>query len=223
MVHTRSVLLQLFTQASQRNNRKLPEGVLPLAKRKLQQILLLLVVVNSLTSQEPRSVWSYPRFVVMCNSFTYINLFFFTTACLYCVFYYKSDHWWGDIVARTFTECDWMEILRMGKGTFDYLCQQLAMALHRQNTVMRRAVSVQPRVAITLWFLATPSRYRTISHLFEIHVAGSNVCEIVQETCTLIVRTLLNRYIQFPYGENLNMFVDGFKTEVGCPTKYFCN
>ena len=31
---------------------------------------------------------------------------------------------------------------------------------------MTRAVSVERRVALTLWFLATNSDYRTIGHLF---------------------------------------------------------
>ena len=41
------------------------------------------------------------------------------------------------------------------------------------------------------------------------------VCEIVQETCELIVRTLLHKYIHFPNGEKLNELVDGLKTKWG--------
>ena len=68
---------------------------------------------------------------------------------------------------------------------------------------------------MTLWCLATPCEYRTISHLFGI--VRSTVCEIVQETCQLIVKTLFGKYIQFPTGDKLNELVDTFKGKWGVP------
>ena len=70
-------------------------------------------------------------------------------------------------------------------------------------------------MAVTLWCLATPCEYRTIGHLFGI--ARSTVCEIVQETCTTIVRSLLHKYIQFPSGSRLDDLVDVFLTKWGVP------
>lgn len=55
---------------------------------------------------------------------------------------------------------------------------------------MHRSISVEQRVAITLWCLATPAEYRTVAHLFG--VARSTVCEIVHETCETIVSNSLN-------------------------------
>ena len=103
----------------------------------------------------------------------------------------------------------------MRKETFFYLCQQLSPSLRRQNTPMPRAISVEKRLAVTLWCLATPSEYRTIAHLFGI--ARSTVCEIVQETCTVIVRTLLHKYIQFPTASKLNELRDVFLRKWGVP------
>ena len=80
---------------------------------------------------------------------------------------------------------------------------------------MRKAIAVEQRVAMTLWFLATPCEYRIIAHFFGI--ARSTVCEIVQETCELIVCALLHKCIHFPNGEKLYEFVDGFKTKWGIP------
>ncbi len=56
----------------------------------------------------------------------------------------------------------------MSKGTFDYLCDKLRATIQRQDTQMRKAISLEKRVAITIWCLATPSEYRTIGHLFGI-------------------------------------------------------
>lgn len=127
----------------------------------------------------------------------------------------RSDHWWCDIVMRTFTDRDWLENFRMSKETFNYLCHQMSTSLRRQDTVFRKAISVEKRVAVTLWFLATPCEYRTISHLFGI--ARSTVCEIVQETCSLIVSTLFHKYISFPTGDKLTAVVDAFKSKWGVP------
>lgn len=64
---------------------------------------------------------------------------------------------------------------------------------------MRQSISVQQRVAITLWCLATPTEYRTIAHLFG--VTRSTVCEIVHKTCLAIVESLImGTYIKFPTG-----------------------
>ena len=80
---------------------------------------------------------------------------------------------------------------------------------------MRKAISVEQRLAVTLWCLAAPCEYKTIAHLFGI--ARSTMCEVVQETCTIIVQTLLHKYIQFPRGNQLDEDIEGFLTKWGVP------
>ena len=87
----------------------------------------------------------------------------------------------------------------MSKVTFQYLCTQLRPLIERRDTWMRRAITVEHRIAITLWCLATPAEYRTIAHLFGI--ARSTVCEIVHDTVNAIVVKLKGQYIKFPTGE----------------------
>ena len=82
---------------------------------------------------------------------------------------------------ETFDTRDWVENFRMRRETFSYLCDKLCPSIVRQDTQFRIAVSVEQRVAITVWCLATPCEYRTVAHLFG--VARSTVCEIVQDTC----------------------------------------
>ena len=80
---------------------------------------------------------------------------------------------------------------------------------------MRRSISVEQRVAITLWCLATPAEYRTVAHLFG--VARSSVCEIVHDTCQAIVFCLLRTYIKFPSGQQLESVIDAFQIKWGVP------
>ena len=69
---------------------------------------------------------------------------------------------------RKFTQQDWMENFRMCKETFMYICIKLAPTLRRSDTVLWKSLSVERRVAVTLWCLATPTEYQTIAHLFGI-------------------------------------------------------
>ena len=76
---------------------------------------------------------------------------------------------------------------------------------------MWRPLSVQRRVAVCLWCLATPIEYRTIAHLF-----GIGRSTIVHETCRAIVKVLMKEYIKFPSGDALDRVVDEFKTMFWC-------
>ena len=133
-------------------------------------------------------------------------MFYLCHAALSTCTLYRSDHWWNFIVLTTFTAQDWIENFRMSKQPFEYLCQRLSPFLNKRDSVMRRAISVQQWVAITLWCLATPAEYCTIAHLFG--VARSTVCEIVHETSLAIVRTLMTTYIKFPTGNQLERVIE---------------
>ena len=76
-----------------------------------------------------------------------------------------------------------------------------------------KAISIEKRVAITLWTLATSCEYRTVAHLFG--VGRSAVCFIVNETCNAIVKVLMPLYIKFPSGHEIRRIVYGFETKWG--------
>ena len=123
----------------------------------------------------------------------------------------RSSHWWEYVVLRTFTATDWIENFRISRETFLFICEKLRPHIERQNTRLRRAISVEKRLAITLWCLATCSEYRTIGHLFG--VARCTVCVIVHDTCAAIVRVLQSQYITFPVGDDLQNVIDGFQAK----------
>ena len=80
--------------------------------------------------------------------------------------YHRSSHWWEEVILGSFTEHDWMENFTMTREMFIYLCDKLKPEIEKRNTRMRRCVSTERRVTITLWVLATPSEYRSVAHLF---------------------------------------------------------
>ena len=127
----------------------------------------------------------------------------------------RRSAWWERIVNQCFEGRDWLENFRMSRDTFLYLCEELKPAIERQDSVLRRTIPVQQRVAIALWKLATNSEYRSIGHLFG--VSRSSVCLIVKDVCQAIVELLLPKYIQVPTGNRLQVIVNGFETRWGFP------
>ena len=80
---------------------------------------------------------------------------------------------------------------------------------------MRSPVTVEERVAVTVWKLATNIEYRTLASLFGL--GRSTVGKIVLETCTILSTKLLSRYVHFPEGTRLHEVVDGFEVCWGFP------
>ena len=73
----------------------------------------------------------------------------------------RSSEWWDRVVSH-FTREEWKENFSMEPSIFRYLCNEVSTTLNRRNTVMRDAISVERRVVMTLWRLATNSDYRTL-------------------------------------------------------------
>ena len=116
---------------------------------------------------------------------------------------------------KTFNNDDFVKNFRMGKQTFNFLCQELQPYLHRQDTNMRKAISVRRRVEVAIWRLATNADYRTITHLFG--VSSAIVCHAVDEFCTVVSDIMLPRFVKMPKGQDLVKNVLTFKDKWGYP------
>ena len=97
---------------------------------------------------------------------------------LWCV--PRSKDWWEDVL-RGKDNSWWKENLRMSFNTFTVIWNDLHDYTVRETTHLRLPISVDQRVAVTIWKLATNVDYRTLSELFGIR--KSTVCEIVSKTC----------------------------------------
>ena len=125
----------------------------------------------------------------------------------------RSQSFFANIVMH-WDDVEWKRNFRIGKPTFRFLCTQLRSTLLRRN-VVRRQLSVEERVAITLWRLGTNIEYRSIAHLFGVSL--STVCVVVHEVCAVIMNTLSSRYIRIPTGEDARTVVDVFLRTWGFP------
>ena len=109
----------------------------------------------------------------------------------------------------------WRENLRMTKDTFDVVCNECRPHLQRHITRFRETISVEARVAVTIWRLATNIEYHTLAALFGL--GRSTVGEIVLDTCRTMVCHLMPRYVRIPSDASLREIIDGFQRRWGFP------
>ena len=76
---------------------------------------------------------------------------------------------------------------------------------------MRRPVSVEKRVAITLWRMATNVEYQTLAHMFG--VGRSTVGKIVLEVSSAISEHLTPEFVRIPSGNELSDAVRHFEVK----------
>ncbi|CAM4358069.1 unnamed protein product [Caretta caretta] len=93
----------------------------------------------------------------------------------------------------------------MCKGTSMELCDLLSPALKRMNTKMRAALTVEKQVAIALWKLATPDRYRSVGNQFG--VGKSTMGAAVMQVANAITELLISKVVTLG---NVQVIVDGF-------------
>ncbi|XP_048710691.2 low-density lipoprotein receptor class A domain-containing protein 3 isoform X7 [Caretta caretta] len=93
----------------------------------------------------------------------------------------------------------------MRKGTFMELCDLLSPALRHKNTKMRAPLTIEKRVAIALWELATPDSYRSVGNQFG--VDKSTMGAAVMQVANAIKDLLILRVVTLG---NVQVIVDGF-------------
>ena len=127
----------------------------------------------------------------------------------------RSMEWWNGVMTGLYGELWWRENLRMSRETFGIVCNELRPYLERQRTNFRDPITVEARVAVTIWRLATNTEFRTIAALFGI--GRSTAGEIVVDTCDAINCNLMQRYVRVPQNECLQEIVEGFQSRWGFP------
>ncbi|KAM4033986.1 uncharacterized protein ACNLHF_020696 [Anomaloglossus baeobatrachus] len=88
--------------------------------------------------------------------------------------------------------------LRMSEESFKLLLQRITPLIQRKNTVMRAAVPVDERLAVTLQFLATGRSLQDLH--FSSAISRPLLSSLIPETCDAIFHCLRS-YIQFPNTE----------------------
>lgn len=127
----------------------------------------------------------------------------------------RSKDWWELCNSPEFPDEEFKQAFRMGKETFDFICNELSSVVAKENTMLRDAVPVRQRVAVCIWRLATGEPLRLVSKKFGL---GISTChKLVLEVCSAIRNVLMPKFLRWPEEEGLNRFKAEFEAISGIP------
>ena len=125
----------------------------------------------------------------------------------------RSIHW-CDHDMQEMEDAEFISNFRLSRPSFAKLCNQSRPLIMKEETFAKNTVSVERRVAMTLYFLGQGINYGTVANQFG--VAVPTVCRIVHETTKAIVDSLAPEYIKFP--ESDAEYLAAMATFQGKPT-----
>ncbi|XP_057776207.1 protein ALP1-like [Salvia miltiorrhiza] len=127
----------------------------------------------------------------------------------------RSKDWWEQCNSPEFPDEEFKKAFRMGKETFDFICNELSSVVSKENTMLRDAVPVRQRVAVCVWRLATGEPLRLVSKKFGL---GISTChKLVLEVCSAIRNVLMPKFLRWPDDEGLSKLKAEFEAVSGIP------
>ncbi|KHN32196.1 Putative nuclease HARBI1 [Glycine soja] len=127
----------------------------------------------------------------------------------------RSGAWWEECNKPEFPEQEFKKAFRMGRLTFEAICQELNSVIAKEDTTLRTAIPVKQRVAVCLWRLATGDPLSVVSRRFGL---GISTChKLVLEVCTAIKTVLMPKYLQWPNVVTLRDIKGEFENISGIP------
>ena len=92
------------------------------------------------------------------------------------------------------------QYIRMSKERFDHLLSLIRADITKKDTPMRKAISAEERLVITLRYLSAGHSHRSLS--FSFRVQRTIVSSIITEVCQAIYRVLQPVYMNTPSTED---------------------
>ena len=115
-----------------------------------------------------------------------------------------------EMVDREYDEELWYsnERVQVTRETFEFLLNEVTEYIRCKDTVVRSAFTMKRRLAISLYFLASTTEYRTIANLFG--VSRSFVCLCVRDVSKAIT-SKLSHVVSFPHGDELVQIINDYE------------
>ncbi|KAL2346569.1 hypothetical protein Fmac_000569 [Flemingia macrophylla] len=127
----------------------------------------------------------------------------------------RSGAWWEKCEKPEFPEKEFRKAFKMGRVTFEKICEELNSAIAKEDTTLRSAIPVRQRVAVCLWRLATGDPLSMVSRRFGL---GISTChKLVLEVCTAIKTVLMPKYLIWPDIAALRNIKGEFENITGIP------
>ena len=104
----------------------------------------------------------------------------------------RTSTWWDNFVNNVMLDNEWRENFRLSNVNFVKLCKELRAYLNKKTTNMRKPVSVEKQIAVTLYCLSDEGRFRKVANAFGL--GRSTVSDIVGMVCAVISIVLGPKY-----------------------------
>ena len=77
--------------------------------------------------------------------------------------------------------------------------------LTRQDTLMRKAIEVRKKIALCLYFIASPDGYSSLANLFGVSRKFVSIC--IREVAEAIFKKLTSKYLTIAKGDKLLLII----------------
>lgn len=127
----------------------------------------------------------------------------------------RPQHWFKTLLINHDLDILWKQNFRITRPTFEYICDLVRGDLQKNATRMRQPVTVEERVGLSLWRLATGNSYRTCGLQFGLGKSTAKcICKEFEEAMVF----LKNRFIVFPTTrDEIEQKMQDFKDKYGIP------
>lgn len=127
----------------------------------------------------------------------------------------RSNSWWDECSRSDYPEHEFKKAFRMGRETFEMICEELSSVIAKEDTTLRSAIPVRQRVAVCIWRLATGEPLRLVSKKFGL---GISTChKLVLEVCSAIKTVLMPKFLQWPDEDSLKKTKEEFESVSSIP------
>ncbi|XP_031637791.1 uncharacterized protein LOC116350190, partial [Contarinia nasturtii] len=107
-------------------------------------------------------------------------------------------------------------MFRMNGVQFDFLLEKVRPLITKKDTNMRKSISAETRLMITLKYLSSGDSYRTLMYLFR--VPHNTISGIIPSTCKAIFSSLREEYLKVPNTcEEWKKIADDFQSKWNFP------
>ena len=107
----------------------------------------------------------------------------------------RQQNWFRLLIANPALHFLWKEHFRITHETFEYLCDLLRADLQKQHTRMRVPISVEERVGVALWRLATGNSCRSCGLQFGL---GKSTAKCICNEFKQALLALKDQFITIP-------------------------
>ena len=134
----------------------------------------------------------------------------------------RTDQWWQNILNGIAPVESWKKNFRMRKEDFLELVEKLRSSIApNQTSPNNRAISVEKKLAVTLYFLKDTGSLCMTANAFGIAINTASA--IITETCTSITKLLGPTYIHLPKDyDEMRQKVAEFESKFGMQQAFGC-